>query len=861
MERGNKDSVAEEHLHDGPTGSKDGRDPQLKDKGAKDAKDAKPCYCHCPTHPKPKPEPDAKKMTCGHTMGGRNLVVCIDGTANQFGKKNTNVIEMYNLIKKATADNQHTWYNSGIGTYARPHWASPKHHGQVLLHVVDLMIAWDFDKSLLAAYQWICDNYQDGDCIFLFGFSRGAFQARVLAGMIDKIGLLYKGNEKQIPFAYELYADPKTDLPESEQPESSLFARLKQMLGLAQKDAPASEGISLAERFKRAFSRCDVVVHFVGVWDTVSSIGILRGKRMLPRTVDGMYHVCFFRHALALDERRVKFQPELAWGGTSVPFGPMIAEMSTVIRQPGGDKIFPHTLEVWFAGTHSDIGGGNKQNVGMDRSRPPSRWMAAEAEMLGLRLNSFSTELSADEQIEFQESLTWPWYLLEVVPFRRLTFARTPRPKSDTFRPHLGSARKIHRGQKIHSSLILAKTEYQPKARPPPPDFDPTPDLARVRSQQLSREDGFWKALRDDGLSNSMGWLEIDLFGYAELLIKRFLAGKEDQEFEEIVKKYPGDGPQAIYDNTVEVVCLLDRGSPDFNEADGHSKLVRDVAISPEGERIVSGSDDGTIRIWDLGTGEQLCEPMSGGTDINSVEFSPDGKVILSGSDDCTIRLWDAVTGAQIGEPIQGHSDIVCSVKFSADGKYIVSGSDDRTVRIWDAETREQVGEPLRGHTDEIWSVAISPDGKWIVSGSKDETVRLWDFESRVQLREPLQGHTKSVTSVAISPDGKWIVSGSHDRTIRVWDIETGKDVKMPLQGHMFQVNSVTISPDGKHIISGSSDDTICIWDLKTGEQVGEPLRGHTDSVWSVAILPDGKRIVSGSQDHTLRIWSTDGIL
>jgi hypothetical protein len=77
---------------------------------------------------------------------------------------------------------------------------------------------------------------------------------------------------------------------------------------------------------------------------------------MLPLTVDGMLHVCFFRHALALDERRVKFQPEYAWGGSAVPFGPMVQELSTgVSRQTGRDKTFPHTLEVWFAGTHSDM--------------------------------------------------------------------------------------------------------------------------------------------------------------------------------------------------------------------------------------------------------------------------------------------------------------------------------------------------------------------------------------------------------------------------------------------------------------------------------------------------------------------------
>ncbi|KAJ2911348.1 hypothetical protein MD484_g9066, partial [Candolleomyces efflorescens] len=134
------------------------------------------------------PVPETVKfMHCGeHKAGGRNLIVCIDGTANQFGMKNTNVIEIYNLIKKATADNQRTWYNSGIGTYARPDWKSLRYYEQVLVHKIDLAIAWNFEKTVQAAYRWLADNYEDGDAIYLFGFSRGAFQVRALSAMIEK---------------------------------------------------------------------------------------------------------------------------------------------------------------------------------------------------------------------------------------------------------------------------------------------------------------------------------------------------------------------------------------------------------------------------------------------------------------------------------------------------------------------------------------------------------------------------------------------------------------------------------------------------------------------------------------------------
>ncbi|KIM58957.1 hypothetical protein SCLCIDRAFT_127030 [Scleroderma citrinum Foug A] len=134
--------------------------------------------------------------------------------------------------------------------------------------------------------------------------------------------------------------------------------------------------------------------------------------------------------------------------------------------------------------------------------------------------------------------------------------------------------------------------------------------------------------------------------------------------------------------------------------------------------------------------------PLQGHTDlVTSVEFSPDGKRIVSGSSDKSVRVWDADTGVQIGSPLQGHTDWVMSVGFSPDGTRIVSGSEDKTVRVWDANKGLQIGSPLQGHTDLVRSVEFSPDGTRLVSGSDDKTVRIWDSGTEVTIIKDVEAN------------------------------------------------------------------------------------------------------------------------
>ncbi len=155
----------------------------------------------------------------------------------------------------------------------------------------------------------------------------------------------------------------------------------------------------------------------------------------------------------------------------------------------------------------------------------------------------------------------------------------------------------------------------------------------------------------------------------------------------------------------------------------GHTSTIKSVAYSPDGKTALTGSDDGTARLWDAATGKPLYLLLGHTCTINAVAYSPDGRTVLTGSMDNTARLWDVKTGEQLH--ILGHIAFISSVAYSPDGKTILTGSKDTTARLWDVTTGKQL-LILEGHTDWISSVAYSPDGKTVLTGSSDYTARLW---------------------------------------------------------------------------------------------------------------------------------------
>jgi WD40 repeat protein len=280
----------------------------------------------------------------------------------------------------------------------------------------------------------------------------------------------------------------------------------------------------------------------------------------------------------------------------------------------------------------------------------------------------------------------------------------------------------------------------------------------------------------------------------------------------------------------------------------GHEAGVKAVAVSPDGRQALSGSRDFTLKLWDMATG-QLLHTFTGHKGmVVGLAISPDGRQALSGSRDFTMRLWDLRTG-ELLHTFAGHGD--GAVSISPDARHALSGSRDRTLRLWDVRTG-QLLHTLPGHEGMVTTVAMCPDGHQALSGSDDRTVKLWDLQTG-QLLRTFAGHEDRVNAVAVSLDGRQALSGSDDRTLKLWDLQTGALLRT-FAGHEHGVDAVAISPDGRYALSGSEDRTVKLWDLVTS-QLPPVSNGHEGPVYAVAVSPDGRQALSGSRDHTLRLW------
>jgi len=330
---------------------------------------------------------------------------------------------------------------------------------------------------------------------------------------------------------------------------------------------------------------------------------------------------------------------------------------------------------------------------------------------------------------------------------------------------------------------------------------------------------------------------------------------------------------------------------------EGHTRDVLKTAFSPDGKMVWSGSQDGTVKEWNLVTGDlkrttslwadfsnevgdQKRDPevwslafsldgkllaagsydgtstgreravlkRTGGL-VFSLAFSPDGGLLASSGYDGTLVLWDVATSSQVAA-LSGYEGWVSSLTFSPDGKTLATGGSDTTTRLWDVETGAELSQ-LKGHESEVINLTFSSDGKTLISNSSDGTIHFWDVDTGGQ--RPVVIQVYGGASMALSPDGATLATSTGFGFLQLWDTATGsQSALLPL--HTGPVASIVFSPDNSLLAAGSEDGFVRIWDVEANELQGI-LLGHSYGVTGVAFSPDGELLASSSFDGTLILW------
>ncbi len=323
----------------------------------------------------------------------RRLIICCDGTRNEIKEHQSNVLKFFRIVKKD--DSQLAYYDPGVGTISDSGaWSRLKNNAE---RVFGLATGYGLDTNILEAYRFLVRNYRSGDEIFLFGFSRGAYTVRVLAGFLHMVGLLEPEQENLSGYALTAY-----------------------------KRASEKDDFSIAWRVQEVLATRRVTIRFMGCWDTVGSIIIPRPDRLYIPSLETLSYtkrnpgVQVFRHALAIDERRRMFRLH-EWEE------PQLFKTNPFVKDEKAEE--QDIRQVWFSGFHSDIGGGHPEDES-GAAKIPLKWMMEQAGEHGLtyrkvmadRLvlgknpkNSTRNYVAPDANGELHDSMKPGWALVESV--------------------------------------------------------------------------------------------------------------------------------------------------------------------------------------------------------------------------------------------------------------------------------------------------------------------------------------------------------------------------------------------------------------------------------------------------------------
>jgi uncharacterized protein (DUF2235 family) len=345
----------------------------------------------------------------------KNVVVCFDGTANEFARDHTNVLKLFRILDNQP-DRQVAFYHPGIGTMEAA--AALTSITRKVTKILGLAIGYGLERDVADAYSFIMRSFIPGDKLFMFGFSRGAYTVRAVAAILHMYGLLPAGNEPMVPYAIR-------------------------MMNAASRNN-GDTGLTRADDFRTTFRGPDCKPHFVGVWDTVSSVGWIENPLKLRFTADNP-DIAIGRHAVSIDERRAFFRSNL-W------------RPSPRLREHGPRDI----QQVWFPGVHRDVGGGYPE-VDSGLSKYALEWMAREAVKAGLLIDRTKLEevmgrtrdtyAQANPDATLHESLTVAWWPVELVPKKHWNWSKGREER----RMNLARRRTLPKTPLVHAVAFVRK--------------------------------------------------------------------------------------------------------------------------------------------------------------------------------------------------------------------------------------------------------------------------------------------------------------------------------------------------------------------------------------------------------------------
>jgi WD40 repeat protein len=409
------------------------------------------------------------------------------------------------------------------------------------------------------------------------------------------------------------------------------------------------------------------------------------------------------------------------------------------------------------------------------------------------------------------------------------------------------------------------------------------------------------KIISSDSYGNFIVWdsMDGDVIREIEIFLNHHptALSRDGKSIFTIESQYIDNTDEDGFDLMKAYVIIWDlQSGNELQRIESHPKNINSIRLNNDGDMLATASDDKTIKVWDLATGNviatlegllgriddvvitpdnqfvigfdseifeanllvwnmqngELLHVIDGVTRSNfsMISISPDGQYLITTGWDET-KIWDYHNGVIIHNlELTGVNDLA----VTPDSHYLVAGLEDTTIRIFELESGEEVLR-LEGHTTHVSSLSISPDGKRIVSGAFDGTLKVWEL-AIAEKQQRIENHAGKVNAVAISSDGAYGISGSADNSIKVWDLQT-KKLKHTLKGHTGDVASLVVMPDSRRIVSASHDKTLKVWDLENGSEL-RTLNGHLEPVLTVEIIPGGTHVISTSEDKRIMIWNLE---